>query len=63
MRTGSRPAVRRNARNKLAAAAATCALLAAAGMASAGPAGASASPARESGAALRRRCAVTCTGT
>jgi D-alanyl-D-alanine carboxypeptidase len=53
MRTGNRPAVRRNARNKLAAAAATCALLAAAGMASAGPASASASPARQSGAALR----------
>jgi hypothetical protein len=33
MRTGNRPAVRRKARNKLAAAAATCALLATAGMA------------------------------
>jgi D-alanyl-D-alanine carboxypeptidase len=53
MRTGNRPAVRRNAWNKLSAAAATCALLGAAGMASAGAASASARPARESGAALR----------
>jgi D-alanyl-D-alanine carboxypeptidase len=53
MRTGNRPALRRKTRNKLAAAAATCALLAAAGMASAGPASASAGPARQSGAALR----------
>jgi D-alanyl-D-alanine carboxypeptidase len=53
MRTGTRPAVRRNARNKLAAAAATCALLATAGMVLAGPASASAGPARQSGAALR----------
>ena len=53
MRTGTRPAVRRNARHKLAAAAATCALLATAGMVLAGPASASAGPARQSGAALR----------
>jgi D-alanyl-D-alanine carboxypeptidase len=53
MRTGTRPALRKKTRNKLAAAAATCALLAAAGMASAGPASASAGPAPRSGAALR----------
>ncbi len=53
MTTGNRPALRRKARNKLAAAAATCALLATAGMALAGPASASAGPARQSGAALR----------
>ena len=53
MTTGNRPALRSKARNKLAAAAATCALLATAGMALAGPASASAGPARQSGAALR----------
>jgi D-alanyl-D-alanine carboxypeptidase len=53
MRTGNRPAARSNARNKLASAAATCALLATAGMALAGPASASAGPARQSGTALR----------
>jgi D-alanyl-D-alanine carboxypeptidase len=53
MRTGTRPAVRSNARDKLTAAAVTCALLATAGMALAGPASASAGPARQSGTALR----------
>jgi len=53
MRTGNRPGLRRKARNKLAAAAAACALLATAGMALAAPASASAGPARQSGAALR----------
>jgi len=45
--------VRSNARNKLAAAAATCALVATTGMALTGPASASAGPARQSSAALR----------
>ena len=53
MRTGNRPASRRKTRNKLAAAAATCALFATAGMALAGPASASAGPAPRSGAALQ----------
>jgi D-alanyl-D-alanine carboxypeptidase len=53
MRTGNRPAVRRNTRNKLAAAAATGALLVAAGLASASTASASATPGRQSAAALR----------
>ena len=53
MRTGNGHAGRSNARNKLAAAAAACALLATAGMALASPASASAGPARQSGAALR----------
>jgi len=53
MRTGTRPAVPSNARNKLAAAATTCALLATAGVGLVGPASASAGPARQSGAALR----------
>jgi hypothetical protein len=65
MRTGTRPAVRSNARDKLTAAAVTCALLATAGMALAGPASASAGPARPARAVRRcgRRCAVTCAGT
>jgi D-alanyl-D-alanine carboxypeptidase len=53
MRTGNRPASRRKTRDKLAAAAATCALFATAGMALAGPASASAGPAPRSGAALQ----------
>ncbi|HEY1618196.1 MAG TPA: serine hydrolase domain-containing protein [Streptosporangiaceae bacterium] len=53
MRTGNHLAAHKNARNKLAATAATCALLAAAVMASTGAASASAVPARHSVAALR----------
>jgi len=53
MRTGNRLAVRTKARNKLSAAAAICALLGAAGMASAGAASASATASRQSAAALR----------
>jgi D-alanyl-D-alanine carboxypeptidase len=53
MRTGNHPAARKNARNKLAAAAAICALLATAAMASAGAASASAVPTRPGSATLR----------